>query len=100
MTRPINTEGLEPVGPVGGYMPRVKGACPGCGAQALFLASGGYVTCQNLNCRVPDAATDLLEGGSDYRSVLKDLCTGPHHPETYLAKGEAIAAGLRLLGDG
>lgn len=34
--------------------PQVKGKCPACGWTSLFLGSGGYVTCANLDCPNPD----------------------------------------------
>lgn len=41
--------------------PRVQGRCPACRMSALFLGDGGYVTCGNLQCTNPCAATELLE---------------------------------------
>lgn len=46
---------------VAAFMPIVRGTCPACGIKSLFLASGGYVTCANLDCPNPGAASDLLE---------------------------------------
>lgn len=43
-----------------GY-PQVKGRCPWCGSQSLFVGKGGYVTCSWIECRRPDAASNLLE---------------------------------------
>ncbi len=40
--------------------PRVEGRCPACGLAALFLGEGGYITCGNLPCPDPCAASDLL----------------------------------------
>lgn len=40
---------------------RVQGRCPACRMSALFLGDGGYVTCGNLQCTNPCAATELLE---------------------------------------
>ncbi len=42
-------------------MVRVEGFCPACGKETLFLGEGGYVTCSQLGCPVPDAATRVLE---------------------------------------
>jgi hypothetical protein len=39
----------------------VRGRCPACGRESLFLGSGGYVTCRQLACPEPDAASTLLE---------------------------------------
>ncbi|TFV33158.1 hypothetical protein E4K10_30220 [Streptomyces sp. T1317-0309] len=43
------------------YLPTVQGRCPACRRESLFLGSGGYVTCAQLGCTQPDAATDVLE---------------------------------------
>jgi hypothetical protein len=40
---------------------RVQGRCPACRMSALFLGEGGYVTCGNLQCTDPCAATEMLE---------------------------------------
>jgi hypothetical protein len=40
---------------------RVQGRCPACRHSALFLGDGGYITCGNLQCTDPAAATDMLE---------------------------------------
>lgn len=40
--------------------PKVRGKCPSCGLETLFLGEGGYVTCSLIGCRRPDAATELL----------------------------------------
>lgn len=40
--------------------PRVRGRCPSCGSDSLFLGSNGYVTCSVIGCKEPGAATDLL----------------------------------------
>jgi hypothetical protein len=39
----------------------VKGHCPACGKESLFLGDGGYVTCSRLECPRPDAVSTLLE---------------------------------------
>lgn len=61
MTEQINTAGLyaHPARSAAG-MPVVRGMCPSCGLKDLFLASGGHVTCANLRCRNPCAASDAL----------------------------------------
>lgn len=41
--------------------PEVRGYCPCCGAQSLFLGAGGYVTCSRQECSQPDAASMMLE---------------------------------------
>lgn len=46
-------------GPGRGW-PRVEGRCPSCNFRALFVAAGGYVTCANLQCNEPDAASTAL----------------------------------------
>jgi hypothetical protein len=41
----------------------VKGRCPACRMETLFLGAGGYVTCSFDVCPTPGAASDLLEQG-------------------------------------
>lgn len=55
--RVIQTSGLAP-GAWG--FPKVRGQCPGCSKESLFLAVGGYVTCSYISCANPTAASDLL----------------------------------------
>lgn len=40
--------------------PTVRGNCPTCGFESLFLGNNGYVTCSRVECKEPGAATDLL----------------------------------------
>lgn len=40
--------------------PDVRGRCPACGHDSLFLGSNGYVTCGWIGCSAPGAATDWL----------------------------------------
>lgn len=40
--------------------PRVVGKCPECGSESLFRGDGGYITCSRIDCRRPDAASDVL----------------------------------------
>lgn len=47
--------------PMTRFGPQVQGRCPACGLASLFVGSGGYVTCGNLPCPEPDAASTLLE---------------------------------------
>lgn len=42
-------------------MNHVKGYCPACGGETLFLGSGGYVTCSRLDCARPEAVSTLLD---------------------------------------
>jgi hypothetical protein len=41
--------------------PAVRGRCPACNWESLFLGKGGYVTCANLDCPNPIAVSELLE---------------------------------------
>lgn len=41
--------------------PTVRGYCPACRGESLFLGDGGYVTCARLECPEPDAVSTLLE---------------------------------------
>lgn len=38
----------------------VRGRCPACGSEALFLGSGGHLTCSIAECPDPGAVTHLL----------------------------------------
>ena len=49
--------------------PRIRGRCPSCGADSLFLGNNGYVTCGVIGCKDPAAATDLL---TNPRNLLAD----------------------------
>lgn len=51
---------LRDAGPARWAHPQVQGRCPHCRRESLFLGSGGYVTCAQLSCTRPDAATDVL----------------------------------------
>jgi len=53
--------------------PRVRGRCPSCGAESLFLGSQGYVTCSVLGCKDPGAPSDLLAGPDGRRALDPDL---------------------------
>ena len=44
-------------------LPRVKGVCPACDTEHLFLGAGGYVTCGYERCPRPDLVSDLLIEG-------------------------------------
>ena len=55
----------------------VQGRCPACGAEALFLGEGGYVTCARDTCPQPDAASTLLERPAPPDKALR--C--PDHPD-------------------
>src|SRR5437879_2984604 len=43
--------------------PSVVGKCPACGWRGLFIGVSGYVTCSQIECPNPGAASDLLERG-------------------------------------
>jgi hypothetical protein len=53
--------------------PRVRGRCPSCGSESLFLGSNGYVTCAVLGCKDPGAATDLLAAESQLSQAEASL---------------------------
>lgn len=40
--------------------PPVAGHCPACGAESLFLAESGHITCARLDCPRPTATDELL----------------------------------------
>lgn len=39
---------------------RIKGGCPACNRQLLFIGAGGRITCSNAQCPEPAAADDFL----------------------------------------
>lgn len=41
-------------------MTGVRGHCPACGEESLFLDDGGHVTCSRLRCPRPTAVDELL----------------------------------------
>lgn len=43
--------------------------CPACGSPALFVGSGGYITCGNLSCPNPDYEEALAQHTKE--AVLK-----------------------------
>lgn len=76
--------------PYPGY-PRVRGYCPACRGESLFLGEGGYVTCARLDCPEPDAASSLLE-----RRPLKhvrEIGVGPEPVQ--FAEPEPVPPALR-----
>lgn len=76
--------------------PPVKGVCRACGWRTLFLSSGGYVTCSNVDCSDPAAVHELLssaprppdptpaaeppEGGEEPPEVAQDTPVGSAFP--------------------
>ena len=46
---------------------RIKGRCPSCDHESLFVANGGYITCSIAECLNPTLASDLLEQGRALR---------------------------------
>lgn len=56
--------------------PLVKGRCPSCHGQSLFLGEGGYVTCSYLSCPDPSVANRwLLTGGENSPSSVTSPAT-------------------------
>ena len=41
--------------------PSVKGECPECGSNSLFVGKGGYVTCSYIGCPNPAAPSETLD---------------------------------------
>lgn len=39
----------------------VQGHCPACGAQSLFVADEGHITCSFVSCPQPDAVSLILD---------------------------------------
>jgi hypothetical protein len=42
-------------------MKTVRGFCPACGWETLFLSTGGNVVCSRLTCPRPTAADEILD---------------------------------------
>lgn len=76
-----NVEAAEPVLNRWGC-PIVQGRCPSCGLLSLFLGSGGFVTCSNLNCKGPGDASDLLLYGKTGVTRMTRLCAHGHSERT------------------
>lgn len=55
--------------PAAANHPLVKGRCPACRGESLFLGSGGYVTCSRLDCPNPSAVDELLHGTHDVATL-------------------------------
>lgn len=82
-------------GPFPRGFPRVQGRCPACKHSALFIGDGGYVTCGNLSCTSPCAATNLLET-TPPEFPLPIRADGSHaYTSTYCAHGDHAACRLR-----
>lgn len=62
-------------------MTAVRGHCPACGGESLFLAEGGYVTCSRLECPRPSAVAELLDDReTDHLVVLRRKDFTVRHP--------------------
>lgn len=63
-------------------MTRVKGYCPSCGNETLFLGEGGYVTCSLIGCENPTAASDILFDGKEtcHLATFTDDAWSIKHP--------------------
>lgn len=73
-----------------GY-PRVRGRCPSCGSESLFLGANGYVTCSVIGCKDPGAPTDVLAIGK----VAAALPAAPEPSKDDVI--EALQQTIRLL---
>ena len=66
--------------PLAASLQLVKGHCPACGWETLFLGAGGYVTCSRIDCPEPDAAGTLLERlAAEETHVVADGSDDPEH---------------------
>lgn len=50
-------------------MMSVKGYCPACGHQSLFVGAGGHITCSSLECPNPSAVDTILEDRETHHVV-------------------------------
>ncbi len=44
----------------------VVGRCPACDRSGLFVGSGGYITCSNVDCPNPSSISTLLQAGDEH----------------------------------
>lgn len=57
-------------------MPDVKGRCPACGGDSLFLSDDGSVYCSRLDCPAPGEADALLHGKESVFALSRILGGG------------------------
>lgn len=74
--------------------PKVRGRCPSCGFESLFLGNNGYVTCSRVECKEPGSATNLLAiqtnvplMGTDIHKRCQAWHEGPPRLQCELAAG-------------
>ena len=80
--------------------PRVRGRCPSCGAESLFLGSNGYVTCGVIGCKNPSAPTDVLEGVTRALQMNGDIKKALGHALAALSVANAdVTDVLRRMAD-
>lgn len=48
----------------------VRGHCPACGVEALFVGSGGWLTCSVIGCPDPTALANALKDPNIHRHVV------------------------------
>lgn len=75
--------------------PTVQGRCPACGLAALFVGDGGYITCGNLPCPDPCAASNLLTGPAGGATSHVYLSTGCLHGEHGYCQGKTGRVGAK-----
>lgn len=61
--------------------PRVQGVCPSCGVGPLFRAEEGLITCSWVDCKEPDAASNLLAEPPKQPDPLDPLRRKLHEPD-------------------
>lgn len=52
---------------------RLKGRCPSCYAESLFVGHNGYITCSVIGCKDPGAAHDLLDTVTPSLTIAQHL---------------------------
>lgn len=54
---------------------RLADRCPSCGAQTLFIGSGGWLTCSVIGCKSPSVSTTIgdLREAAAARPILDKL---------------------------
>jgi hypothetical protein len=48
----------------------VRGHCPACGSETLFVGEGGWITCSFIGCPEPTALADTITDPHIHRHVV------------------------------
>lgn len=89
--------------PAAAAHPIVRGRCPACRGQSLFLGSGGHITCARLDCPNPCAADDQLHADPTPEPAATQATKTDGDPDTrcgdpYRTEHHGVARCSRGLG--